>query len=216
VLTEWPGKRFRAVFDANQAYTTEAALRLPRSCAAALPTGCNGFEQPVDRRDWDGMERLCRKSGVPIVLDECIYDEADVKRAAAIGASGVKLKLIKNFGIAETLALGRLARSLGLIVVFGNGVASDIGNLGEYLTLVAGQGLFTDASECTGFVKLRESLLGGVLNVGDDGEFAATASATAIATDPGFRSGRCRLNPIPDRRFAEPQVEVSRALRMGP
>lgn len=180
VLIEWPGQQFRAVFDANQAYTTEAASAFAEVLRGCASDRLQWFEQPVDRRDWDGMERLCRESGVPIVLDECIYDEADVKRAAAIGAFGVKLKLIKNFGIAETLALGRLARSLGLIVVFGNGVASDIGNLGEYLTLVAGQGLFTAASECTGFVKLRESLLGGLLNVGDDGEFGCVASASAI------------------------------------
>ena len=75
-------------------------------------------------------------SQVPIVLDESIYNEADIVRAARIGAYGVKLKLMKNFGIAETLSLARQARHLGLIVVFGNGVATDIGNLGEYLVIV--------------------------------------------------------------------------------
>jgi L-alanine-DL-glutamate epimerase-like enolase superfamily enzyme len=180
VLTEWPDRPFRAVFDANQAYTDDAALAFAEVLSGCASGQLQWFEQPIDRSDWDGMERLCRTSGVPIVLDECIYDEADVKRAAAIGAFGVKLKLIKNFGIAETLRLGRLAHSLGLIVVFGNGVASDIGNLGEYLTLAAGQGLFTAASECTGFVKLRKSLLGGVLKVGDDGQFGCVASDATI------------------------------------
>ncbi len=180
VLTEWPDRPFRAVFDANQAYTADAASAFAEVLSDCASGRLQWFEQPVDRRDWDTMERLCRESGVPIVLDECIYDEVDVKRAAAIGAFGVKLKLIKNFGIAETLRLGRLARSLGLIVVFGNGVASDIGNLGEYLTLAAGQGLFTAASECTGFVKLREPLLGEVLKVGSDGQFGCVASVTAI------------------------------------
>lgn len=180
VLTEWPGRKFGVVFDANQGHTTAAALAFAgvlRQCASER---LQWYEQPVNRDDWEGMEQICRTSRVPIVLDECIYNESDIVRAASIGAAGVKLKLIKNFGIAETLALGRLARSCGLIVVFGNGVASDIGNLGEYLTLVAGEDMFTAASECTGFVKLRAPLLGGVLKVGSDGNLGCTANVAAI------------------------------------
>lgn len=165
LLTEWPSQHFRVVFDANQAYSAAAATAFAgvlRDCAGER---LQWFEQPVNRRDWQAMEQICQEARVPIVLDECIYTRADVARAAAIGAQGVKLKLVKNFGIAETLSLARFARSLGLEVVFGNGVASDIGNLGEYLTLAAGEALFARPSECTGFCKLREPLLGSAVAV---------------------------------------------------
>jgi L-alanine-DL-glutamate epimerase-like enolase superfamily enzyme len=180
ILTEWPGRKFGVVFDSNQAHSTEAGLAFAgvlRDCASPR---LQWYEQPVDRRDWDGMERLCRSGGVPVVLDESIYDEADVARAAAIGAHGIKLKLVKNFGITETLSLARLARELGLIVVFGNGVASDIGNLGEYLTLAAAGGLFAVPSECSGFAKLREPMLGQFLKIDGEGDFVCEVSAKTV------------------------------------
>jgi L-alanine-DL-glutamate epimerase-like enolase superfamily enzyme len=182
VLTEWPGKNFRLVFDANQAYSTDAALAFARELSGIASSRLQWFEQPVDRDDWDAMERVCRSRHAPVVLDECIYTEADVERAARIGANGVKLKLMKNFGIEETLSLARKARALGLFVVFGNGVATDVGNLGEYLVLAAGQGLFEPPTESNGFAKMREPLLGKLLKIDDSGSLRCSEA------DGGLRS----------------------------
>jgi L-alanine-DL-glutamate epimerase-like enolase superfamily enzyme len=169
------------VFDSNQAHTERDGLAFARMLRDCESDRLQWFEQPVDRRDWKGMERLCRAREVPIVLDECIYDAADVERAAAIGAFGIKLKLVKNFGISETLSLARLAGTLGLVVVFGNGVASDLGNLAEYLTLAAGDGIFAAPSESSGFAKLRQPILGSVLSIDAHGKFGCTAPAGILA-----------------------------------
>jgi L-alanine-DL-glutamate epimerase-like enolase superfamily enzyme len=182
ILKEWPGRRFGVVFDANQAHSVELGLSFAGVLRECASDRLQWYEQPVDRRDWLGLERICRASAVPIVLDECIYDETDVGRAAAIGAHGVKLKLIKNFGILETLSLARLAHRLGLIVVFGNGVASDIGNLGEYLVLAAGGRLFAAPSECSGFAKLRRPILGDVLHIDSNGQFGCRLSNRAVTS----------------------------------
>ncbi len=126
ILKEWPGRHFGVVFDANQAHSVELGLAFARVLRECASDRLQWYEQPVDRRDWQGIESICSSGSVPIVLDECIYDETDIERAAAIGAHGIKLKIIKNFGITETLSLARLARRMGLIVVFGNGVAIGI------------------------------------------------------------------------------------------
>jgi L-Ala-D/L-Glu epimerase len=180
LLGEWPGRQFGVVFDPNQAYSADTALAFTRVLEECASGRLQWLEQPVDRRDWKAMERVCQARHVPVVLDESIYDEADIARAARIGARGVKLKLMKNFGIAETLSLARQARSLGLTVVFGNGVATDIGNLGEYLVLAAGQGLFAAPSESSGFAKLREPLLGSVLAIGEGGRMTCSAAGAEI------------------------------------
>lgn len=180
ILTEWPSTSFSAVFDANQAHSTEQGLAFARVLQSCASERLQWYEQPVDRRDWEGMERLCRSVSIPIVLDECIYDEADIRRAAAIGAYGVKLKLVKNFGIAETISLGRLAQNLGLVVVFGNGVATEIGNLGEFLTLAAAGGLFAVPSESSGFAKLQQPILGRILDVSPDGHLVCCATTAEI------------------------------------
>jgi len=181
LLREWPGRRFGVVFDPNQAYSSDAALAFAQELRDCASDRLQWFEQPVDRHDWDAMERICRARQVHVVLDESIYDEADVVRAAKIGAYGVKLKLMKNFGVAETLSLAQYARYLGLVVVFGNGVATDIGNFGEYLVLAAGQGMFASPGECSGFAKLREPLLGPLLAIGEDGRMTCSTASTDIA-----------------------------------
>ena len=61
----------------------------------------------------------------------------------------------KNGGIAGTLALADHERRAGLTVVFGNGVATDIGNFAEFLAMAAGTELFTPPSESSGFAKLE-------------------------------------------------------------
>jgi L-alanine-DL-glutamate epimerase-like enolase superfamily enzyme len=203
LLNEWPGRPFGVVFDANQAYAPDAALAFARALRACASDRLQWLEQPVDRRDWDGMERLCRRGEVAIVVDESIYDEADVARAAAIGAHGVKLKLVKNFGIAETLSLARRARELGLTVVFGNGVATDLGNLGEYLVLASAPELFAAPAECSGFAKLREPLLGSLLRIDDKGRLTASAGADEIAACLAGFSAHAR-------GVTQPSIGVSR------
>ena len=159
VLTEFPDSPFGVLFDANQGFSLDAALKFARTLAECSSPRLLWFEQPVDRTAWNDMETLCRTAPVPVLLDECIYDQLDIARAAAIGAFGVKLKLFKNFGIAGTLELARQAQDASLAVVFGNGVATDIGNLGEYLALAAAPKVFAPPAEANGFLKLRSPLL---------------------------------------------------------
>nr|WP_279355915.1 enolase C-terminal domain-like protein [Fundidesulfovibrio agrisoli] len=163
LLAGLPGDSFRVLFDANQGYSFDQALDFSRGLGKNDSGRLLWFEQPLHRDDWDGLARLCALSPVPVILDESVYSEEHVRRAAAMGAHGVKLKLFKQCGPAHCLELARLAVSLGLTVVFGNGVATDVGNLAEYLLLAAGGGLFSAPAESNGFRKLASPLLGGVV-----------------------------------------------------
>lgn len=141
------------------------------------------LEQPLDRLDWDGTRHLCGRTALPIVLDECIYDEGDIRRAAAVGACGIKLKLMKNFGLKETVRLAGFARAMGLLVVFGNGVATDIGNLAEFLVLGSAHDLFSAPSESSGFGKMQHMILPSLELA--DGYIRCRMSADTI--EQGFR-----------------------------
>ncbi len=181
LLTTFEGERFSVVFDANQAYTRDEALLFARKLESLDSERVAWLEQPLARTDWDGCEALCRQTRIPIVLDESIYDEADVERASGIGARGVKLKLFKHFGPRHSLALARFARELGLQVAFGNGVATDIGNLAEYAVLHVGEGLFAEPSESSGFQKLRQPVLFAGLQA-SQGRMACTHEPGEIAS----------------------------------
>jgi L-alanine-DL-glutamate epimerase-like enolase superfamily enzyme len=165
LLTEWPDRDFGVLFDANQGFSLKDALAFAQGLKAHDQGRLRWFEQPLDREDWDALTMLCSRSPVPIILDESIYSAEHIRRAAAMGAQGVKLKLFKQCGPQDAMTQARLARSLGLSVVFGNGVASDVGNLAEYLLLAMGGGLFTPPAESNGFCKLANPLLGNTLAV---------------------------------------------------
>ncbi|MGE0724303.1 MAG: mandelate racemase/muconate lactonizing enzyme family protein [Alphaproteobacteria bacterium] len=145
--------RIRA--DANQGYDRERALDFARR---VRPAPIEVFEQPLPADQWAGLAEIARRSPLPLMLDESIYDEADVVRAAReVGAAAVKLKMSKAGGPA---ALGRQverARALGLGIVVGNGVASDLGCLHEALC-VSRLGVET-AGELNGFLKPTTALL---------------------------------------------------------
>jgi len=163
LLKEWPERKFKVLFDANQGYDLDQALRFAKALAKIDSGRLLWFEQPLDREDWQGLADVCARSPVPIILDESVYSEEHVRRAARMGSHGVKLKLFKQCGPRHCLELAFLAKSLGLAVVFGNGVATDVGNLSEYLLLATADGLFSAPAESNGFNKLAASLLGGVL-----------------------------------------------------
>lgn len=145
-------------FDANQGYGYEEARRFCAEIERIRDEGMLWLEQPLPKDDWDAMERLCRDVAFPLMLDEPIYNAADVERAASIGCAAVKLKLVKHFGMRDTLYLARFARGLGLKVTLGNGVSTDIGNYCEALIIAAGPGLFADGAECNGFVKITQNI----------------------------------------------------------
>jgi L-alanine-DL-glutamate epimerase-like enolase superfamily enzyme len=148
--------RFR--FDANQGYTTDAARRFLGAVAESLSGPTELLEQPLPMTDWDGAAALAGEFGVPLMLDESIFDERDVDRAADIGCAWVKFKLCKQGGTADVLRLARRAKAKGLRVTCGNGVATDVVNFLELDMTARHRSLFDGASESNGFVKLRDSI----------------------------------------------------------
>ncbi|MBF0612860.1 MAG: hypothetical protein HQL55_17200 [Magnetococcales bacterium] len=154
--------------DANQGYDRFQAQVLADSLARSNHyQRLLWFEQPLNQEDWDGVAELCRVTSVPILLDESIHDADDIIRAARIGVQGIKFKLCKCPGMAALLALIRLGRECGLRMVFGNGVASDIGALGEMAIISQAGHLLEAPFECNGVAKLERPLLStGLWQVG--------------------------------------------------
>jgi muconate cycloisomerase len=145
-------------YDANQGYNYEETKRFCLEMEGSESEGSLWLEQPLAKDDWRGMERLCGDVTFPLFLDEPIYNAGDVKRAASIGCVGVKLKLVKHPGMYAVLDLARLGRGLGLKVVLGNGVSTDIGNYCEALLIASEPDLFVAGAECNGYVKIAHNI----------------------------------------------------------
>jgi o-succinylbenzoate synthase len=149
------GDGVRMRIDANQGYNVDDALAFAR---AVPPDQIEVFEQPVHQKDWEGIASIAVQSPLPIMLDESIYTDDDIRRAASIaGVTAIKLKMSKAGGPVQLRDQVALGQALGLGVVIGNGVASDLGCYHEAL-LQSLLGL-ERAGEMNGFTKPTMSVL---------------------------------------------------------
>lgn len=150
--------------DANQSYSLEQAMEFARALQHVRQI--EFFEQPVDQHDWTSIQTIAATGLLPIMLDESIYDTADIHRAAGIpGVAAVKLKMSKAGGPEALGAQINEAKGRGLGVVIGNGVASDIGCHLEVL-IQHQQGLAL-AGEMNGFDKLVARLTRSDMHMAD-------------------------------------------------
>lgn len=100
--------------DANGAYDADTALCVWRRLRGLSLVY---LEQPVARHDLAGLRRL-RAAGAVVLVDESVFDLADLARVAAAGAAdGIVVKLIKCGGLRPALGLARASAERGLQVV---------------------------------------------------------------------------------------------------
>ncbi len=134
--------------DGNQGYDADEARRF----AAELdPAGIELLEQPCPAGDWAAAVAVARVSRVPMMLDESIFQIADIERAAELGAAAFsKLKLMKMGGLDALIEGLERIRSLGMEPVLGNGVASEPGC---WMEARVAAGAIRNAGEFNGFLR---------------------------------------------------------------
>jgi L-Ala-D/L-Glu epimerase / N-acetyl-D-glutamate racemase len=138
--------------DANQGYSREDGCGF---ASRVSPDSIELLEQPCHAKDWDAARAVIAVACVPVMLDESIYDLNDIDRAAQVGATFVKLKLMKCGGLSGLMRGLERIRARGMQPVLGNGVASDIGCWME--ASVAAM-MIDNAGEMNGYLRQRESL----------------------------------------------------------
>ncbi len=99
--------------DANQGYSTDAALRYVQALGDC---GLDFFEQPVEAHDVEGMARVAAAApGIWIGADEGIHSAADIARHHERNAArGASLKAIKLGGLRALFEAGCLCERLGM------------------------------------------------------------------------------------------------------
>lgn len=120
--------------DANAGWTAEQALDLLDALEAL---GVALVEQPLPPADAAGQARLFARSRLPLIADESCVTEADVDRCVGL-FHGINIKLAKCGGLTPARRMIARARELGLLVMIGCMVETEIGitGLGHLLPLV--------------------------------------------------------------------------------
>jgi L-Ala-D/L-Glu epimerase len=110
--------------DANEGWTLESAREL---MPALVELGVELIEQPFPADDLDsflGLREL--EPRPPIIVDEGCHDLADVG-GVAFYADGINVKLAKSGGLREAVRMIHAARALGLRVMLGCMIESQLG-----------------------------------------------------------------------------------------
>lgn len=126
--------------DANGGWDLETAKALGKWLA---DRGVVYLEQPLPKGAETQIAELKRACPLPIFVDESCWSSRDVIQAAAWGADGVNLKLMKTGGLTEAKRMVDLAHTLGLQVMLGcysdssllNTAAAQLAPLAQYLDL---------------------------------------------------------------------------------
>ena len=110
--------------DANEGWTLQSAREL---MPELIRLGVEFVEQPFPADDLDSFRALRELSPrLPVIVDEGCHDLSDVAPAAGY-ADGINVKLAKSGGVREAVRMIHAARALGLRVMLGCMVESQLG-----------------------------------------------------------------------------------------
>jgi L-Ala-D/L-Glu epimerase len=110
--------------DANEGWTLESAREL---MPELIRLGVEFVEQPFPAGDLDSFQALRELSPrLPVIVDEGCHDLRDVAPVAAY-ADAINVKLAKSGGVREAVRMIHAARALGLRVMLGCMIESQLG-----------------------------------------------------------------------------------------
>ena len=142
--------RAKLRIDANRAYTKYEGCKFVTDLK---PNFIELFEQPCHAEDWEANAAVAKISSVPIMLDEPICSMEDIEKASRIDGVGLcKLKLKRFVSISKLLEAIEYAHSLGLKIVIGDGLGSEINC---WMEAKIANGLIENAGEYNGFLKIK-------------------------------------------------------------
>ena len=133
------GPDVRIRLDANQGWTPREAVRVIRAIEDA-GLDVELVEQPVHRRDLDGLAWVSDRVDLPVLADESVFDVRDlvevIRRRAA---DMVNVKLAKCGGLQPARTLLDLAAAHGMGTIVGSMMEGPVG-VGAAASLVAAYG----------------------------------------------------------------------------
>ncbi len=142
--------RAKIRIDANRGYTKEEGCEF---VAGLKPNYIELFEQPCDANNWEANAAVAKLSSIPIMLDEPICSVKDIEKASKLKGVGLcKLKLKRFLSITKLTEAIKYAHKLGLKIVLGDGLGTEINCLME--ARIA-EKLIDNAGEYNGFLKIE-------------------------------------------------------------
>jgi L-alanine-DL-glutamate epimerase-like enolase superfamily enzyme len=118
------GPEIALTVDANGGWSADEAIRALREMA---PLDLRLVEQPTPRDDLDGMARVRRAVGVPVMADESVFTLADAREVLRREAADVlSIYPGKNGGILRCRQIAEMAAEKGVPCTLGSNLELDV------------------------------------------------------------------------------------------
>jgi muconate cycloisomerase len=149
------GSAMKLRIDANLQYDADTSLRL---CRLVKQYDLQLFEQPAHLRDLEGMARVRREGGIPVMADESVSDHASLVAVIKAGAADyVKFGIKQAGGILRASRMLATAEAAGIPVVIGHGFGLDPSTLAEIMLAATSRNVLPGL-ECVGPLKVKDTV----------------------------------------------------------
>jgi len=165
--------------DANEAFTADSAIKMVQALATR-GLSISSLEQPLPKKDLDGMKRVQEETGVPVMADESFCNEEDLNEIIKRGCcKGINVRLSKCGGLLNSKKLAEEALKAGLFCQLGChvGETSILYAAGRHLAAICGPFRFVEG--CYSRFLLKEDIVKEPLEFGLNGR-------AAIPNEPGL------------------------------
>ena len=162
-VREAVGEEMHLRADANAGYGVDDAIALGKLLE---PIGLQLLEQPIAADDLEGMARVRRAIGIPVMADESVTDYASLVGVIRSDCADiVKLKVMKQGGFLQCRRMVETAAAAGMRVVIGHGFGLGINTVAEIM-LAATSAAVIEGLECVGPLKTADDIVKEKLDLG--------------------------------------------------
>jgi muconate cycloisomerase len=149
------GSAMQLRMDANCLYDAKTSLEL---CKLVKPYGMQLYEQPAPKEDIEGLAKVRREGGIPIMADESVSDHASLMAVLKAGAADyVKFGIKQAGGILRSQRMLATAEAAGIPVVIGHGFGLDPSTMAECVLAATSRGVLAGL-ECVGPLKVVDTV----------------------------------------------------------
>lgn len=149
------GNAMKLRIDANLQYDADTSLKL---CRMIKQYDLQLFEQPAHLRDLEGLARVRREGGIPVMADESCSDHASLIAIIKAGAADfVKFGIKQAGGITRASRMLATAEAAGIPVVIGHGFGLDPSTLAEIMLAASSRNVLPGL-ECVGPLKVTDTV----------------------------------------------------------
>lgn len=142
--------------DANRGWTANEALEVLRRTDSL---GLSLLEEPCDAKEGMGRRRLVQQSRIPVVGDESVPTAGDAARELLSGGcNAISIKTARS-GFTEAQQILGLCTGLGVDVVMGNQIDTQLGTVATVTFGAAHEATSRRAAELSNFLDMSDDLL---------------------------------------------------------